>query len=371
MLEQQLHHLAVRADSTGPFLSLYIDTNRNDESQKDRIRVWMKDEARLIRQAIGGNGDLETSVQKGISQIQSYLEDSLEPATRGLAVFVCPSEDVFIPMQLPVPVPPQLKIGTRPHLRPLIELRQSYPLVLVAMVDGKSARLFELEFGRVLFELDLEDPDMPRRHDQGGWSQANMQRHVQDHVNRHHKEVAETLARLVDQGRVRAVILSGQERNVANFRHFLPKRVDERVIGTLRLDIRSTAEEITTAAQRLIHETQNVSVADRLESVEEAAQKNGRGALGFEAVIEAINQRRVDTVFLSRDAQAQGWKCTGCSMIGLAIPLGCPVCGRPVVTVDLVEEIISAAEKEDAKIEFVNPGSLLDRYEGIAAALRF
>ena len=371
MLQQELRNLAVRADSAGPFLSLYIDTNRNDESQKDRIRVWMKDEARRIREAIGGNGEIDSSLQKGITQIQTYLDNSLEPTTRGLAVFVCPSEDVFIPLQLPVPVAPQLKIGTRPHLRPLMELRQSYPPVLVALVDAKSARLFELEFGRVLFELDLEHPDMPRRHDQGGWSQANLQRHVQDHVNRHHKEVAETLSRLVDQEPVRAVILSGQERNVANFRNFFPKRVEERVIGTLRLDIRSSAEEITAAAQRLIGQTRDASTTERLELIEETAQKNGRGALGVAAVVDALNQRRIDTVFLSPQAEAQGWKCPSCGTIGHLIPLGCPVCSKPVVTADLIEEIISAAEKEDAKVEFVNSGSVLDRYEGIAAALRF
>ena len=97
------------------------------------------------------------------------------------------------------------------------------------MGDAKSARLFELEFGRILSEIDFSDPDMPRRHDQGGWSQANLQRHVQDHIDRHHQEVADMLTRLVDEGRVHDIVVSGQDRNLANFRSHLPKRVDEKV----------------------------------------------------------------------------------------------------------------------------------------------
>jgi peptide chain release factor subunit 1 len=371
MLDRELRQLVTRDDSESPFLSLYIDTNRHDEQHKDRIRVWIKDEAKRIRESIGSDGRDDSAVEKGINQIQHYVENALEPTTRGLAVFVCPKEDLFIPIQLPVPVDPQLNIGTRPHLRPLLQLRQSYPLVLVALVDGKSARLFELELGRILFELDLEDPERPRRHDQGGWSQANMQRHVDEHTKRHHKEVAETVAHLVDQGRVRGVIVSGQERNVANFRSFFPKRVEELTIGTLNLDIHSSADEITAGAQALIHATQNEKIATRLVEAEEAARKQGKGALGINGVADAINQRRVETLFLSANSAARGWRCTRCGMIGYAVPLGCPACGGTVRTVDLIEEFISGAEKEDARLEFVGPGSLLERYEGVGASLRF
>lgn len=369
MLEQQLRELALRADSQGPFLSLYVNTNRSDEQGRDRIRVWMKDETRRIREEMGSDG--QPDVEKAVGLIQSYIEESLRPGTRGLAVFACPSEDLFLPLQLPVPVEPQLRIGSRPHLRPLMKLRQRYPLVLVAVIDNKSARLFEMEFGRVLFELDLENPDVPRRHDQGGWSQANYQRHVQNHVDRHHKEIAERLSRLIDLGRVKAVVLSGQERNVANFRGFLPKRVEELVAGILHLDIHSTAEEITRSAQELNRAAFENQIAARLELVEEAARKNGRGALGVAALADAVNQRKLETLFVSEHAQAHGWKCSQCGTLGQQVPLGCPICSAPVVTVDLIEEFVSAAGREDAKLEFVPPGSPLDRYEGVAAATRF
>ena len=77
------------------------------------------------------------------------MEDSLEPETRGLAIFAAPKEQYFSPMQLPVAVRPELAIGSRPHIRQLAELRQSHPAATLAMIDAKSARLFLVNFGRI------------------------------------------------------------------------------------------------------------------------------------------------------------------------------------------------------------------------------
>ncbi|HVR42574.1 MAG TPA: Vms1/Ankzf1 family peptidyl-tRNA hydrolase [Thermoanaerobaculia bacterium] len=370
MLQTSLRELASH-QSRGPFLSLYLETRRRDEAQKDRIRVFLKNETHRIRVNLEGNGH-GREIEKGIRQIETWMENDLQPETRGVAIFSCPSEDVFIPLQLPVEVKTELAIGARPHLRQLAAIHGRNPRVALALVDAKYARLFALEFGRVLSELDLSDPDMPRRHDQGGWSQARFQRHVQDHIDRHQKEVAETLTRMVERGHFEYVILSGQERNLANFRSFLPRRVEEKVIGSLHLDIRSSEEEVAESCARLLETEQSRRLRAWLAELEQAARSGGHGALGVAAVVDACNQRRLARLFVSENALARGWRCTNCSTLGEAIPVGCPACGEAVVTVELVEEFIAAAQREDAAIAFVAPGeSLLDDAQGVGALLRF
>lgn len=370
MIEQQIQELSAVKGSSGPFLTLYMETDRHDESQRDRLRLFMKHERQQIRHALEGNGHDE-QIEKGIRQIEQYVENSLQPQTRGIAIFTCPTDNFFVPIQLPVPVRPQLLIGTRPQLRQLTELRALYPPIGVALIDGKYARLFELEFGQILYEMDLEQTDMPRRHDQGGWSQANMQRHVQEHINRHHKEVAEILTKMVDQNRVRCVIISGQDRNLANFRGFLPRRVEEKVVGTLQLELRSPLSDIISSCQRVIHDRHAGLLRDRLVAVDEAAHKKGRGALGFEGVVNAANQKRLEQLYIGPGASRMGWRCTSCGVLGEKISLGCPTCGKPVLTVDLVEELIAAAQEESARVEFAPAGTMLDQHEGVGASLRF
>ena len=369
MLENRIRELASK-QSTGPFLSLYLDTQRGDEGGKDRLRVFLKNEKQRIREDLEGNGHDE-AIEKGIRQIEAWMENDLQPDTRGVAIFACPTDDVFIPLQLPVTVRPELTIGSRPNLRQLASIKRHHPRVAVALVDAKSARLFELEFGQVLREVDLMDTTVPRRHDQGGWSQSNMQRHVQDHIDRHHKEVAEALGRMVEGGHFELVILSGQDRNLANFRGYLTKRVEERVIGTLHLDIRSSADEVAKAAAEIVEVAERQRLTRELEALETAARSAGRGVLGFAATVDAANQRRLQHLFLSENATARGWRCTACGTLGQAIPVGCPACGEAVVTVELVEELISAAQLEDAELDFVGLGTSLDQAEGAGAILRF
>jgi|GEM_PF-1946691 len=366
MFEAKIRELAARKDSVGPFLSLYIDTARADESQRDRIRLFVKNELHKIRDSIGGNGQQE-AVDRALKTIENYVE-KVRPDARGLALFSCPGDGFFEAVELPVPVRSEVVIGTRPHLRQLTELRQRYPRVVIVLVDAKSARLYELEFGKILKEIDLENPTLPRNHDQGGWSQANLQRHVQDQIDRHHKEVADVLARIVDQHRVSAVIVSGQERNVANFREFLPKRIDEKVIGTLHLDGKSSSvDEIAAACSAIVATDRGAHLTTRLDSL----FQNGKGAFGSEKTIDAFNQRRVDTLFITPLAEGTGWKCRSCAIIGLHVPLGCPSCGSEVTTVNLVDEFISAAELEDAHVEYLPESTLVDRHGGVAALLRF
>lgn len=88
-------------------------------------------------------------------------------------------------------------------------------------------------------------------------------------------------------------------------------------------------------------------------------------------MIKAINERRLDRVLISEDASGRGWKCSNCSIIGEKIPLGCPSCGSDVVTVDLIEQLISAARTERAGVRMHQSSDVLGRHDGVAAFLRF
>lgn len=370
MIDRQLRHLAEqKINEQHPFLTLYIDTNRNDEAQRERIRLFLKQETQRIRSQIGGNGHGEM-VERGIRQIEDFITNSLADDTRGVALFSRPGDNFFLPIELPVKVDPLLRIGSRPHLKQLEHLRHHHPAVAVVLVDAKTARIFKMQFGRLLDTIEVENPEVPRKHDQGGWSQANIQRHVQDHVDRHHKEAADALTKMIERQHIRHLVLAGQDRNVANFRGFLPKQIDELVAGTIHLDIRSSDDAIVVEAEKLVRAKRSGNALAKLEQLHDAASHN-RGALGCAAVADAVNQRKLQELFLSESAEQAGWRCTVCGILGESVPLGCPACGSAVMTVDLVDEFIAATIGEAAEVTFVDRMSSLDRHQGIGALLRF
>lgn len=376
MINEQFAQLAERTESAGPFLTLYLDTRGGDGSQKDRVRILMKQEIQRVREALARenrppeNGS-EKLIDRGIREIESFLSESLSPETTGVAIFSSPDEEFFLPLELSIPVEPELFIGSRPHLRQLAILRHRHPHILAAMVDAKNGRLCEIRLGRITDEISVDDPDVPGKTDQGGWSQANIQRHIQDHINHHQKEVAERLTRLFDQRKPDAVVLVGQDRNLANFEQYLPKRVADAMVGTIHLDIRAPHDEIVRGCEALVLTHRNETTRERLTELATLAEKNGRATLGWNGVVKAVNERKLEHLLIRDDIQSRGWKCGNCALIGQSVPLGCPSCGETVLTVDLVEQFLSAATSENAQITFALEQSVLDEYDGVGAFLRF
>lgn len=368
--------LAERTESSGPFLTLYLDTKGGDGSQKDRVRILMKQEIQRVREALrkengpSDNGK-EKLIERGIREIESFLSESLSPETNGLVIFSSPAEEFFLPLELGVPVEPELFIGSRPHLKQLAKLRNDHPHIIAAMVDAKNGRLCEIRLGRIVDEIDIEDPEVPRKTDQGGWSQSNIQRHIQDHVNQHQKEVADRLTRLFDQRKPEFLVLVGQERNLANFEQYLSKRVSGASVGTIHLDIRAPHDEIVRECEQVVLQHRKTVTRERLEELATTAEKNGRATVGWSGVVKAVNERKLEHLLIRDDVHARGWKCTNCALIGHSVPLGCPSCGGTVLTVDLIEQFISAATSEKAAISFAPDASVLDEYDGVGAFLRF
>ncbi|MDX1584170.1 MAG: Vms1/Ankzf1 family peptidyl-tRNA hydrolase [Thermoanaerobaculia bacterium] len=375
-INEHFTQLATRTESPGPFLTLYLDTKGGDGSQKDRVRILMKQEIARVREALDRearepeNGK-EQMIERGIREIESFLNESLSPEAHGVAIFSSPDEEFFLPLELAVPVKPELFIGSRPHLRQLAILRHRHPHMLAALVDAKNGRLCEIRLGKIVDEITVDDPDVPGRTDQGGWSQANIQRHIQDHINHHQKEVSEKLTRLHDQRRPEAIILVGQDRNLANFEQYLPKRVAESIARTIHLDIRAPHEEIVRECESVLLEERYEKTRKLVESLASMAETNGKATLGWSGVAKAVNERKLEHLLIREDLEARGWKCSNCSMIGHNVPLGCPSCGESVLTVDLVEQFISAATSEQARISFAPESSPLDDYDGVGAFLRF
>lgn len=366
MLENRIRELSRLDGGAEPVLSMYVATRRGDGDQRERIRLFLKNEITRLRGEMNGNGH-EKLIESGIDKLESVLAAEIDPATRGLAVFIEPQQSKVIPIELPVEVEPQLSLSPRPALRQLVRARDLHPPVLIVMVDARSAQMWRMEMDQIVRHVERESDEFDHRN-QRNVTADSVNRHQQEHVDRHLRETAEFVERWLNDRAIAGLVLSGQDRNVSNFRSNLSQTAQERIIGLLHLDIRASAEDVRNAVRELLRERRATIARQRLEQLKESGEL---GLLGAEAVCAAANQRRLEALVLSGNASAQGWRCTSCGIIGSNIPLGCPACSEPVVTLDLIEELVAHAEAESADVVFVDGPSLLDQREGIGAVLRF
>ena len=116
----------------------------------------------------------------------------------------------------------------------LVPLVPAVPLgepALVAVVNRRRGSLYRVENGSVEELADVSDPDVPRRHDQGGWSQANYERHVDELAHRHMETVAHAIdRRFREEGRPPVVLVCPEDER-SEVQDLLATDVQAAVIG--------------------------------------------------------------------------------------------------------------------------------------------
>src|SRR5207249_8058154 len=116
------------------------------------------------------------------------------------------------------------------HLAPLVPLVGRGEGAIVAVVGRERGELYRLRAGR-LQEIADRTAEQPGRHDQGGWSQARFQRHIEKLVGEHLREVAEALDRRVHALSSPKVIVVCSDDIRAEFEELVSKETRRAVIG--------------------------------------------------------------------------------------------------------------------------------------------
>jgi peptide chain release factor subunit 1 len=105
----------------------------------------------------------------------------------------------------------EARIAPQLHLAPLVRLVGRGDGALVAHVGRERGDVYRLRSGRLVAIAD-ESAEIHGRHDQGGWSQARYERHIETMVDRHLRDVAAALDRCVRRFRDVRFVLAGTER---------------------------------------------------------------------------------------------------------------------------------------------------------------
>lgn len=343
-------------------LSVYVDAEQKDPAQRDAWRVHLEREISRLRRALEHAGDADLDgFDTAWSLVARELEEDVHASTgkRGWVAFAT-SDRVWhasgVPAHMPNLVTWQRGLRAAPYVR---ALKQERP-VLVVLVDGRRARLFEHVEGSIT-ELEglIADTDVGDLSDvgvrqgsgrssgvRGATSTDQGQRLREVAAERLRKELADLIGQRSREDGI--VVLGGADDAVKRLLTLLPRSLEGRVAlrTSLHLDMSpaEVREEIRSAAGDLSEEGHLALVA----SVVDAARAGGKGALGLEETQKALERMQVDTLLLSR-AYIQAHAAAADRAVGLAFSQGA-----------YVEELSGVA------------GDRLDREgHGIAARLRF
>ncbi|MBI2528349.1 MAG: hypothetical protein HYV93_20505 [Candidatus Rokubacteria bacterium] len=371
-LKARLAELARVKSVAPPVVSVYLDTRWEDEHQRDRVRLFLKNELKRARQGAGprcAEPDLGWIEAQG----EALVSQERLPAARGVAMFACGTAGLREVLPVRVPFDNAFVVAEAPHLAPLTEALEEAPPSLVVFVDGESARLVPLTAEGAGAEIRLES-EVPGHHRRGGWAQlaqSRYQRHIQDHRGRHFEAVAQSLIALAEGNGVERIVVAGEPRNITALRQHLPPRLLDRVAGTLSAARREAMGAILGRAAELLVQLEKAGLGAAVDAALTEAAKGGRAVAGVGPTLEAVGRGAVRRLYLLKGFREQGRACAGCGAVGRGVGTVCAGCGGPAAAVELgaacVDRVIAAGGGAD----LVEPHEALARAGGMAALLRY
>lgn len=360
-------------------ISVYLDLDperfATAPARASQVRSLV-DEA---RKALDDDSELDheerIALRRDVERIDSYLRSGDPPfrGARALALFCSAREQLFETVRMPRPVPGRVVIATKPYVEPLIAALAERRWMVV-LVSRRTARLLT-GAPETLAEQGSFPDDVHGQHDQGGWSQARYERSVEKEADDHLRRVAHAIERLWRRERYDRLAVGGPQEIVPRFEGMLSDELRSRLAGgRVDVDVSSAGEEqIGAVVGQLAEEDARQSERAALDRLAAGIGSGGRGAGGPEQTLEALNERRVQTLLLEPAFDRPAQRCPACGLLRVESGDGrCPVDGTALEEVDhLREAAVESALAQDAEVTVVRFYPDLGPHQGIGALLRF
>jgi peptide chain release factor subunit 1 len=351
-------------------LSVYLDLSPDRQVQRS-YQVIFQDLARQCEAEL--DHDEAKAFRAEAEKISDFLEDDLREG-KGVALFSCAARDFWRVYFVPVAFQDEIFYGGTPWLRPLVGMMDDYGRYAIALVDKEKARIISVNLGQIEDEQDITD-DVPGKHDQGGWSQANYQRHHENAVHQHLKNVCIALDATLEVRPFERLVLAGPDEALVELERMLTRPLQERLVGTCPGELFASTADVVERANEIVVHAEREKEAGVVDQIIEFSGARGRATLNLPPTLDALFNGQVDLLVVADDAQAPGGECPACGRMVAGGRPTCPACGSPM---DPVDDIVGLAMTrtlgQSGRVEVVRGAAatrLHAESDGVGALLRY
>ncbi len=336
----------------GTLLTLTLDVAGSGILPSE-TRVFLKDRLR----SLSSEGSPENL--RAAARIQGYVDADLRPESDGLYLVAGP--DHWDAIELRVPLPNYLHIGSEPYLAPLLAAVQESPRAYVISSSERDATLHVVEqgvwsdLGRWdAMALDRDTERILSGRSPGGRSgvqhaRAGIGGGKRDRFEQAlEAETARMLGELIRRATAdhahspaAALYYFGDHEHYPQVHRLLPKALQDRAedLGSAPRTEPATREAVAEALKRRI--------AERREAViQEFRERRSQGhlvALGPSDVLAHRTSGKLNRVFVDPLDPVMGTKCLSCEALHAAPDALCAYCGGMTRPASLTQAIVSHA----------------------------
>ncbi len=383
----RLRSLAETRSPEGKVLSVFINLDPHEvptpSARDTEVRAVLDAASRRVRDHDSLTPAERTALEGDIARIREHLAgagaEEMTGGARGLAIFASEPASLFEVLPLPHAVAPEVRIADRPAIAAIARIAATAPWWIV-LADRRHARLLSGTLDGLTEHWRTEDEvaghhDQSPSHsrDQGGTSFEHHKRSAEKDVLDHLRGVSAELRRLLEDEESAGLLIGGPAETANALRSLLPTDLERAVAGQFDVEVwDSSPEQVLKAARTLLTDVAESREQELVQRVSDSVG-TGRGATGLGPVLEALSERRVETLLVQTGTRGYGVRCPGCGTLSISTSPTCAGCGTATEAVDdIVEEAVAQALTQGAATYVLPDGhELLARASGIAAATRF
>jgi peptide chain release factor subunit 1 len=373
---EHLRELARFRAEDGCAVSVYVKLDPSEApTPRDidtRINSLLDEAGKLAEERKASTTHEQREMLKAdLERIRGFFRDDFDrDGARGFAVFAAGLDNFWSTLALPDTVEDEVRMNSELCLAPLVPFVGRGDGVLVGVVSRERGEVYCLEAGQ-LREIADESEDVPGRHDQGGWSQARFERHIDTIVARHWQRVADTLDRCVREHADARVVLVGADDIRSEFEEGLSSDIRSRLIGWTNAEAHAGPPEILEAVQPVVDEWWSGREDEVLERWREHAAKNTRAAAGWEQTLEAASDGRVELLLVQNGVDHPAYKCPACGRAQLTDG-SCPLDGTTMESRDDgLDLAVHQTLAHGGTVHVIHARRDLEPVGGVGALLRF
>jgi peptide chain release factor subunit 1 len=345
-------------------LTIYLNTDPtmgNADSYRLRLKNMLK----------------SVDLEKDVIKIEKFFETEYDWSGKSVAIFSDQKNNFFKTYFLAVPVPDLIHVGIRPNLRPLTGLLDSYGGYGVVLVDKQGARLFHFHLGE-LAEQEGVLGETVHQIKMGGsvtgmrGGVASQTRTVEETVERNMRDIISFAVKFFEEKKIRRILLSGTDDNIALFRNYLPKMWQSLVVGTFPAAMTASYQDILQKALEIGNKAEEEREKHLAEKLITQSLKQAGAATGVEPTLKALNEGRVQMLVVQQGLHIPGYRCPQCNRITSLTEMVCNQCDSETISIsDVISTAISITIKNGGEVDVIHNQALLEKYGGVGAFLRY
>jgi peptide chain release factor subunit 1 len=372
----QLRELAAFRAEKGCAISLFVNLDPSAAPTpadiQARVNSLLDRAGKDIEERKGQLARAPREALKGdLDRIRAWFDDGFDrQGANGVAVFAAGLDNFWATLTTSDPLGDDAKVGGELYLAPLARDVGRSDGTLVAVVGRERGEVYRLRGGS-LHVIAEESTDVPGRHDQGGWSQARYERHIDEIVERHWRQVAETLDRCVRSVDRARVVLIGAEEMRSDFESVLSNEVRPCIAGWATAEAHADAQALLEAAKPVLEEWWRQRDEQILDRWREEAARNGRAATGWQETLEAASDGRVELLLVADGTDQPAYQCPQCGRAQVSNG-SCPLDGTTMESRESGFDLaLHQTLAHGGTVHSLRDRPELEAVGGVAALLRF